>query len=90
MDLVVLVGDYFHNYPSTDPDFFFQHKTRLDAAKQLTDGFVMPVHAGFGNHDYDVPRVSREFSHELFRRKFGLKPYYSFDHKGFKFVHLNN
>jgi len=90
MDLTFLVGDYFHNYPSTDIDFFFQHKTRVDAAKELTDGFVMPVHAGFGNHDYDVPRVSRENSHEIFRRKFGLRPYYSIEHKGFKFVHLNN
>jgi hypothetical protein len=90
MDLTFLVGDYFHNYPSTDIDFFFQHKTRVDAAKELTDGFAMPVHAGFGNHDYDVPRFSRENSHELFRRKFGLRPYYSVEHKGFKFVHLNN
>ena len=90
MDLTFLVGDYFHNYPSADIDFFFQHKTRVDAAKELTDGFTIPVHAGFGNHDYDVPRFSRENSHELFRRKFGLRPYYSVEHKGFKFVHLNN
>ena len=90
MDLTFLVGDYFHNYPSNDIDFFFQNKTRVDAAKELTDGFVMPVHAGFGNHDYNVPRFSRENSHELFRRKYGLKPYYSIEHKGFKFVHLNN
>ena len=90
MDLTFLVGDYFHNYPSDDIDFYFRNKTRLDAAKQLTDGFSMPVHAGFGNHDYAVPRFSRENSHKLFRRKFGLKPYYSIEHKGFKFVHLNN
>ncbi len=90
MDLTFLVGDYFHNYPSTDLDFYFENQTRVDAAKKLTDGFVMPVHAGFGNHDYGVPRVSRENSHELFRRKFGLKPYYSVEYKGFKFVHLNN
>jgi len=90
MDLTFLVGDYFHNYPSTDLDFYFEHQTRLDAAKKLTDAFVMPVHAGFGNHDYAVPHVSRENSHELFRRKFGLKPYYSLEHKGFKFIHLNN
>jgi hypothetical protein len=87
---VFLVGDYFHNYPSPDIDFYFQNETRLDLAKKITDGFKMPLHAGFGNHDYDVPRVSREASHELFRRKFNLKPYYSVEHKGFKFVHLNN
>ena len=90
LEKVFLVGDYFHNYPSRDIDFYFQHKTRLDIAKDLTDGFRMPVHAGFGNHDYDVPDVSRQNSHELFRRKFGLKPYYSVEHQGWKFIHLNN
>jgi len=89
-DLAFLVGDYFHNYPSPDLDFYFQHKTRIDAAKELTDGFAMPVHACFGNHDYDVPSIPREHSHELFRRKLNLAPYYSLDHKGFKFVVLNN
>ncbi|MGC4054771.1 MAG: hypothetical protein QM757_38495 [Paludibaculum sp.] len=29
-------------------------------------------------------------SHELFRRKLGLQPYYSVEHKGFHFIHLNN
>ncbi len=87
---VFLVGDYFHNYPSPDVDFYFQNETRLDIAKRITDGFHVPVHVGFGNHDYDVPRISREMSHELFRRKFNVKPYYSVEHKGFKFVHLNN
>lgn len=90
LDLTFLVGDYFHNYPSPDVDFYFQNKTRIDIAKELTDGFSMPVHAGFGNHDYAVPKVSREVSHELFRRKLNLKPYYSLEHKGFKFIHLNN
>ena len=88
--VVFLVGDYFHNYPSPDVDFYFQNETRLDIAKKITDGFRMPVHVGFGNHDYGVPRVSREVSHELFRRKFSVKPYYSVEHKGFNFVHLNN
>lgn len=90
MDLVFLVGDYFHDYPSPDVDFYFRNKTRIDNAKAITDGFRMPVHIGFGNHDYAVPKVSREVSHELFRRKLGVKPYYSLEHKGFKFVHLNN
>ena len=87
---IFLVGDYFHNYPSQDVDFYFQNETRLDIAKKITDGFRMPVHVGFGNHDYGVPRISRDVSHELFRRKFNVKPYYSVEHKGFKFVHLNN
>lgn len=90
MDLVVLVGDYFHDYPSADLDFYFQHRTRIDEAKALSDDFRMPVHVGFGNHDYFVPKVSREATHELFRRKLSLAPYYAFEHRGYKFIHLNN
>jgi UDP-2,3-diacylglucosamine pyrophosphatase LpxH len=90
MEKIFLVGDYFHNYPSAEWDFYFKNKTRVDRAKEITDGFKVPVHVGFGNHDYDVPRVSREFSHELFREKYKVKPYYSVDYKGFKFIHLNN
>ena len=90
LDLVFLVGDYFHDYPSADLDFYFKNTTRIDRAKALTDGFRMPVHVGFGNHDYAVPKVSREASHELFRRKLGVKPYYAVDHRGWKFIHVNN
>ena len=50
----------------------------------------MPVHLGFGNHDYDVHRVPREMSHRLFAAKFNAKPYSVVDYKGYKFVHLNN
>lgn len=90
MEQVFLVGDYFHNYPSPDIDFYFKNETRIDRAKALTDGFVAPFHPGFGNHDYGVDVISRENSHELFRRKFGVKPYYSVEHRGWKFIHLNN
>lgn len=90
MERVFLIGDYFHNYPSPDIDFYFKNDTRLDRAKAITDKFEMPMHAGFGNHDYSIGQVSREMSHELFRRKFGLQPYYSIEHRGWKFVHLNN
>ncbi len=90
IERVFLVGDYFHDYPSTDYDFYFQNKTRLDNAKEITDGFKMPVHVGFGNHDYDVHRSPREFSHRLFAAKFQLKPYYMVEYKGWKFIHLNN
>lgn len=90
LDRVFLVGDYFHDYPSPDLDFYFRNTTRIDHAKRLTDGFRAPVHVGFGNHDYSVPQVSREATHELFRRKLGLPPYYAIDHRGWKFVHVNN
>lgn len=90
LEKIFLIGDYFHNYPSTDYDFYFSHTTRIDRAKALTDGFKMPVHIGFGNHDYGVPNVSREMSHKLFQQKLNTRPYYSVDYRGVKFVHLNN
>ena len=34
LDLVFLVGDYFHDYPSIDLDFYGRHKTRIDLAKE--------------------------------------------------------
>jgi hypothetical protein len=57
IEQVFLLGDYFHNYPSPDYEFYFKNKTRLDNAKSITDWFRMPVHIGFGNHDYDVRHV---------------------------------
>ena len=90
IEQVFLIGDYFHNYPSTDYDFYFQNTTRLDNAKAISDGFKMPVHLGFGNHDYDVRRVPREMSHRLFKAKFNAEPYSVLDYKGYKFIHLNN
>ena len=90
IEQVFLIGDYFHNYPSTDYDFYFKNTTRLDNAKAITDGFKMPVHLGFGNHDYDVKNVPRAMSHRLFKAKFNAEPYSVLDYKGYKFIHLNN
>ncbi len=90
IEQVFLIGDFFHNYPSTDYDFYFKNTTRVDHAKTIADGFKAPVHLGFGNHDYDVRNVPREMSHRLFAAKFNAKPYSSVDYKGWKFIHLNN
>src|ERR1700678_4544794 len=90
IEQVFLIGDYFHNYPSTDYGFYFKNITRLDNAKATSDGFKMPVHLGFGNHDYDVHRVDRKLSHRLFKAKFNADPYSVLDYKGYKFIHLNN
>lgn len=85
-----ILGDFFHNYPSTDYDFYFRNTTRLDNAKAIIDGFQMPVHPGFGNHDYDVRHVDRALSNRLFKAKFQADPYSALDYKDFKFVHVNN
>ncbi len=90
IEQVFLIGDYFHNYPSTDYDFYFKNTTRLDNAKAISDGFKAPVHLGFGNHDYDVRHIPREMSHRLFKAKFNAEPYSVLGYKGYKFIHLNN
>jgi hypothetical protein len=89
-DMVFVVGDYFHDYPSEDYDFYFKNVTRIDHAKAITDRFNMKVYPGFGNHDYAAPRISRDFSHRLFQQKLGVKPYYAVDHKGVRFLMLSN
>lgn len=90
IEKVFICGDFFHNYPSPDYDFYFKNRTRIDNAKELVDGFKMPVHIGVGNHDYDVPQVSREMSHRLFKEKLKIEPFYSVMHRDYKFIHLNN
>jgi len=90
IEAVFIAGDYIHNYPSRDYDFYFSNRTRFDIVKEITAGFNMPVYPCFGNHDYDLPDIPLEFSHALFREKWGLDPYYYIDLKGFRFIHLNN
>ena len=43
IEQVFLIGDCFHNYPSTDYDFYFKNTTRLDNTRAIIDGFHMPV-----------------------------------------------
>jgi predicted MPP superfamily phosphohydrolase len=89
IEQVFHLGDYFHDYPSTDYDFYFTHRTRVDIAKEITDGFHAPMHLLLGNHDYGVPGVSREFTHRLFQAKYGVAPYSALDYKEWKFLQLN-
>jgi len=87
---VFVAGDFVHNYPSADWDFYFDNETRWDIAAELVDGFSMPVWPGLGNHDYDVPEITRDFTHELFLDKLGIEPHYAVDIRGWRFVHVNN
>ena len=63
---------------------------RFDIAREINAGFHAPVHLALGNHDYSLPRISRDTTHRLFADKLQTKPYSSVDHKGWKFVLLNN
>ena len=83
-DMVFVVGDFFHDYPSRDYDFYFKNVTRIDHAKAITDRFKMKVYPGFGNHDYDVPDLTAPFA-PLGCAKIGIKPYYAWDHRAAAF-----
>jgi 3',5'-cyclic AMP phosphodiesterase CpdA len=89
-EAVFVAGDFIHNYPSDEWDFYLEHETRWDVAAEIVDGFDMPVWPGLGNHDYDVPDIAHDFTHELFLAKLGIEPYYAVDINGWRFLHLNN
>jgi Icc protein len=89
-EAVFVAGDFIHNYPSDEWDFYLEHETRWDVAVEIVEGFEAPVWPGLGNHDYDVPEVSRDFTHELFLAKLGIEPYYAVDINGWRFLHVNN
>ncbi len=64
----------------------------LEASKNLT----MPLYNTMGNHDYfglysknEAILNHADYGKNLFERKFG-KSYYSFEHKGWKFIILNS
>lgn len=98
LDAVFVPGDVVHNYPTVelgydrpeDMAFYERTRTRFDIAAEILNGFEMPVFVGWGNHDYDVGKVDRAFSEELFLAKFNAPPYYAVDHRGVRFIHLNN
>lgn len=90
VDLVFNLGDVVHDCPSTDYDFYFQNRTRLDIAGEILAGFHAPVHLALGNHDYSLPRISRELTHRLFADKLHATPYSVVNHKGWKFLIINN
>lgn len=89
-EAVFVAGDFIHNYPSDEWDFYLEHQTRWDVAAEIAAGFAMPVWPGLGNHDYDVPDIPRDFTHALFLEKLGIEPYYAVDIAGWRFLHVNN
>lgn len=90
VEQVFMTGDIDHWVDSPDPTFYAQNRTNLDIAHDLFAEFAMPVHLGFGNHDYDPPAVSRPVSEGFYEQKLGIPgPYYAVDYKGWRFIQLN-
>ena len=87
---LVVAGDVVHEFPSDDPAFYTQNRTSMDIAKDVYDGFDFPAYFAMGNHDYDVPFVSREMTWDLIRDKWGMDtPYHSVDLGGTRWLMLD-
>lgn len=98
IDMVFITGDFIHNHPSSKWDYYFENHTRFDEAKAIMSGFNAPVFPGLGNHDYNIDkyrttdrgRINFQLTHDLFREKFNVDPYYCVRMHGYNFIHLNN
>lgn len=90
VEQVFVSGDVIHDYGSTERAFYDSHRTVFDIGHEIFGGFSAPVHVGFGNHDYDPPRIPKALTEDLFKAKLGAPgPYYVVDYKGWRFIHLN-
>lgn len=89
LDMVFHLGDLIHEFAMDDPQFVMNNRTSVDIAAEMFDSLDMPLHYCLGNHDYDLD-VGLDFTHGLFPEVFGGDVYYSVDHRGWKFVMLNN
>jgi hypothetical protein len=87
---VFIDGDIFHqNYKWDALEDYETRETSAGNAAALLETFQIPVDLTWGNHDYEVPEFSRDFSHALFDRLFGRAPYTSVTLGGWKFVLAN-
>jgi metallophosphoesterase superfamily enzyme len=89
-DHVFNLGDIVHDAEWTDWDYYFENRTRIDRAFDAHQRLQMPWHGCFGNHDYRIGRLTAQFTEELFLAKMGMQPWKAVDHKGWKFLLLNN
>lgn len=89
-DLVFNLGDIVHDAEWEDFDFYFTQRTRIDRAFDAHQRLEMPWYGCYGNHDYRIGRLERSFTEDLFRQKMGMEPWTAVDHRGWKFICLNN
>lgn len=94
-EMVFVLGDIVHAaHHSTDPAWYQANRNAFTIASELFELLDMPVHVLWGNHDYEVncsgETYDRALSHQVQRDFFGTEPYYSLDHKGWKFLFLNS
>ena len=86
-EFVVVLGDIIHDpYADADVGGDPSQPSAIADAAELFAGFDMPVYPVWGEHDYAVPMIPREVSHERFQHHFGVAPYYAVEHGGWRFI----
>ncbi len=92
-----VVSRVYGDYRENDPD---SSDNRLRRAVTAFNQIQVPWYFAMGNHDYKIgpdrdsdtyfPQQEIEMMEDIWERETGFKPYYSFDHKGWRFVVLNS
>jgi 3',5'-cyclic AMP phosphodiesterase CpdA len=101
VDFVINTGDVvsrvYGDYRPENPD---SSDNRLRRAVEAFDRFQVPWYFVMGNHDYKIgpdrdsdtyfPKSELDSLEMIWERETGFKPYYVFDHKGWRFIVLNS
>jgi len=101
VEFVVNTGDVvsrvYGDYRDGDPD---SSDNRLRRAVGSFSLLRVPWYFAMGNHDYKIgpdrdsdtyfPQDEIEMMEVLWKRETGFQPYYSFDHKGWRYIVLNS
>lgn len=92
-----LVGCLFSENPA---DYLTGQLNPAETVKDIMSGLGVPWHPALGNHDYHsgydlgagemIPARSQSSIEAVWRKVLGIEPYYSFVHKGARFVVLNS
>lgn len=88
---VFVAGDVVFELPyDTFEEYEADPADRFDIAQEIFETFPAPVWPAMGNHDLDIGNLPREMTHQLFRKHFGVDPYYVVDLGTWKFIVLSN
>lgn len=95
-EAVFVAGDVIHAaHHDLDLAWYDDNRNAYTVAKEIFDGFDMPVHVLMGNHDYETgcgdepDDYPKQLSEDLFRHFFGAEPWYAVEVGGMKVYMLN-
>ena len=101
-DLVIVNGDLAGCLFSNNPDDYdgIAPDTPAERFKSMIDTLGKPYHVILGNHDYQegfntsyeegIPSSDPAAMEAIWKKVLGIDPYYSFVHKGVRFIMLNS